>query len=54
MYRWIDEAGNTVSTHSTLESAGRHHRRMCLPGLRCLDKADKDLTGAAIYASYNW
>jgi hypothetical protein len=54
MYRWIDEAGDTVSSHSTLESAGRHHRRMCRADIRCIDTVGKDLTGAAIYSSYNW
>lgn len=54
MYRWVDEAGNTVSAHATLEAAGRHHRRMCRADIRCCDAAGKDLTGAAIYASYNW
>ena len=54
MYRWIDEAGNTVSSHATLDSAGRHHRRMCRADIRCVDGTGKDLTGAAIYASYNW
>jgi hypothetical protein len=54
MYRWIDEAGAEVSSHTTLESAGRHHRRMCRGDIRCVDAAGQDLTGAAIYASYGW
>ena len=51
MYRWIDENGAQVSSHSTMESAGRHHRRLCLPGLRCLSKDGEDVTGAAIISS---
>lgn len=54
MYRWIDEAGNTVSTHATLESAGRHHRRLCRVDIRCVNDAGQDVTGIAIISSIAW
>lgn len=54
MYRWIDKNGTEVSTHSTLESAGRHHRRMCRVDVRCVAKDGSDVTGAAIISSVEW